>query len=129
MAIVPVAKALYLCEEVDVEGGLINLYGLFNRMRAPAFPHIMGEFVAFAQLGGGLGEVSVHVDIRRAAGGRLVRPTAPRLVEFPHRRHLAQLVFRLDGVVIDEPGIYLVELHCDNTWVADVSFEVLEDRP
>jgi hypothetical protein len=39
MAAIPTAKALYLCEETDVEGGQVNLYALFNTMHAAAFPH------------------------------------------------------------------------------------------
>src|SRR5688500_4007776 len=106
MAIVPVAQGVYLCEEVDTEGGLRNLYGLFDRLRAPGFPYVRDEFVAFAQLSGGLGEVSVHIDVRHAADGQLVRPTTPQSINFPHRRSLAQVAFRLEGVVFDEPGVY-----------------------
>lgn len=40
-----------------------------------------------------------------------------------------QLAIHLEGVRFDEPGVYLAELYCNNVWVADVSFEVLEDRP
>ncbi|QJW95209.1 hypothetical protein FTUN_2751 [Frigoriglobus tundricola] len=30
MAVIPTAKALYLCEETDVEGGSTNLYALIE---------------------------------------------------------------------------------------------------
>jgi len=120
--VIPVAKALYLCEEVDTEGGLTNLYGLFKQLRASAFPYVRDEFVVFAQLLGGLGEMTVHLDVRRAADGRLVHPSL-------RRTQLVQISVRLEGVLFDQPSVYLVELYCDNVWVADVSFEVLEDRP
>ena len=49
-SIVPVAKSLYLCEEVDTEGGVTNLYGFFNAIRPRAYPHVQESFVCFAQL-------------------------------------------------------------------------------
>jgi hypothetical protein len=39
MAVIPTAKALYLCEEKDVEGGQINLYALFDAIRPRQYPH------------------------------------------------------------------------------------------
>jgi len=69
--IVPVAKALYLCEETDVEGGMTNLYALFTGIRPPAYPHVQGRFTCFAQLVGGLGDVPFHIDVRRADDGSL----------------------------------------------------------
>lgn len=40
MAVILFAKALYLCEEVDIEGGMTNLYALFNAMQPKAYPYI-----------------------------------------------------------------------------------------
>ena len=123
--IVPVVKALYLCEETDVEGGLTSLYGLFDGFRAVAFPHVFREFTCFAQLRGGLGRVPFHVDVTRADDA-LIRNTTVRVLDFPDRVTHLQVVIHIEGCVFDRPGVYLVELFCDNTWVADTTLRLRE---
>lgn len=125
-AIIPSAKAIYLCEEVDVEGGMTNLYALFNAIRPKHYPHTQGSFVCFAQLIGGLGNVPFYIDIRRADDERLIRNTDVRLLHFPDRTFQRQIVVNVEGCMFEEPGVYLVELYCDNTWVADTTIRLEE---
>src|SRR5262245_23538579 len=105
MAIVPIAKALYLCEETDVEGGQINLYALFNTIPAPAFPHTHASFCAFAQLTGGLGEMPVHYDIVRARDERVVDVSETQRLRFDRRTQLIQLATTFEGVRFEEAGV------------------------
>jgi hypothetical protein len=127
--IVPAAKAVYLCEEVDVEGGLTNLYGLFRRLDVPTLPYSRDEFCVFAQLSGGLGDLTTHVDIRRADDGLLIHATEPRVIRFDRRSLLVQVAFHVLGVTFPTAGVYLAELYCDNVWVADTNFEINGDQP
>lgn len=129
MAVIPTAKALYLCEEIDVEGGLTNLYGLFTSVYPGAYPHTLGTFTCFAQLIGGLGDVSFHIDLRYASDGSLVHTTHVRTVRFHDRETVAQLVWHIEGCVFERPGVYLVELYCENAWVADVALHLREATP
>jgi hypothetical protein len=126
MAAIPTAKALYLCEEVDVEGGMTNLYALFNAIGPRQYPHTQPSFVCFAQLLGGLGQVPFHVDITRAEDTRLIHWTDVRSLWFPDRNVLVQLAVSITGCVFERPGVYLVELYCDNTWVGDTTIRLLE---
>jgi hypothetical protein len=126
MAVVPVAKALYLCEEIDTEGGLTNLYGLFNALRPTSYPHTQRSFRVFAQLGNGMGDVRVHFDISRASDGRLIHASDVQMVRFARRSLVFQVSMEFLGIQFPEPGVYLVGLFCDNTWVADVTMELLE---
>jgi hypothetical protein len=87
-AIVPSAKAIYLCEEVDVEGGMTNLYALFNAIRPDAYPHAHESFVCFAQLLGGLGDVPFYIDITRAEDEILIHYTPVLTLHFPNRNTL-----------------------------------------
>lgn len=123
-AVIPSAKAIYLCEEVDVEGGMTNIYALFNAIRAEKYPHTQESFVCFAQLLGGLGEVPFYFDIRRAEDDRLIRNTDIRVLHFPDRNSQRQLVVNVEGCAFETPGVYLVELFCDNTWVADTTIRL-----
>jgi hypothetical protein len=126
MAVIPVAKALYLCEETDVEGGLTNLYGLFSTVYPDAYPYTLGSFTCFAQLIGGLGQVSFYIDVRRARDGLLIHNTQVRSLRFSDRATLIQLAVHIERCVFEEPGIYLAELYCENEWVADVAFRLRE---
>lgn len=126
MAVKPVAKALYLCEETDVEGGLTNLYGLFRSVYPDAYPYTLASFTCFAQLIGGLGDVSFHIDVRRASDGALIYNTHVRTLSFPDRETLVQLVVNIEGCVFQVSGIYLAELYCENEWVADIAFRLRE---
>lgn len=126
MAVIPTAKALYLCEEVDIEGDCINLYALLDFLRPIAHPHMQPSFVCFAQLRGGLGEVRCHVDVRLADTYQLIYNTHVHRVHFPDRTALRQLAVTIEGCSFANPGRYLVELYCDNRWVADTVLDLRE---
>jgi hypothetical protein len=127
-AIVPVAQPLMLCEEIDVEGGMVNVYGLFNALRPQSFPYTRELLCVFAQLRGGLGELSVRFEILRARDEFSIRTSEIHRLRFERRTQLLRLWVQIEHVVFEEPGVYLVQLFCDDTWVADVSLEVLESR-
>lgn len=128
MAANPAAKAVYLCEETDVEGGMTNLYALFNAIRPEAYPHRQDAFVCVVQLVGGLGDVPFYIDIVRAEDGRLVDCSEVHILNFPDRDTQRQVALTFEGCVFERPGIYFVELHCNNVWVADTTFRLLEPR-
>ena len=128
--ILPVARGVYLCDyHVGYANGKIDLYGVFKAIRPSYYPHEKGSFVCFAQLSGGLGNVQIHVDIRRASDFQLVDCTDPRNVHFPDRDTLVQVAWTITGCAFDEAGLYLVELYCDNMWVTDTALQLREARP
>jgi hypothetical protein len=76
-AIIPAAKALYLCDGcIGFPNQKTDLIGLFNSIRPNKYPHVQSQFVVFAQLLGGLGQVPCYIDIRYAATDDLVHTTA-----------------------------------------------------
>ena len=120
-SVLPVAKALYLCDyHVGYSDGKVDLYGLFNAIRPQdGFPYTRGRFCVFAQLINGLGRVPFFIDIRFAETDELVWTTAVRELAFPSRSTVAQLALTIEGCRFERPGLYLLELFCDNTWVCD----------
>src|SRR5262245_36492851 len=129
-AVIPSAKAIYLCDfHVGYSNGKIDLYCLFNSIRPTAYPYRKESFVCFARLLGGLGDVSFHIDTRRAADQQLIHWTGTRTLHFPDRETLLHVAVTIPGSVFDQPCIYLVELYCDNTWVADTTVRLQELRP
>jgi hypothetical protein len=120
--IVPVAQALYLCDgHLGVPGGKADLVGLFNSIRATAYPHVQKQFVVFARLLQGLGHVPFYVDIRFAPTQQLIHVSSTHTLHFPDRDTVVEMALTLKGVRFPQAGIYLVELFCDAQWVADTT--------
>lgn len=129
--IVPVPKGLYLCDYfTGYEDGKSDLYGLFNAIRpAAGFPHEHGRLCVFAQLSNGLGPVSFFIDVRDASTDELIHTTVPRTLTFPDRRTTIQMGVAVEGCVFERPGLYLLELFCENTWVCDTTLALVGDSP
>jgi Family of unknown function (DUF6941) len=120
-SIVPVAKGISLCDyHIGYSDGKVDLYGLFNAIRPQSgYPYTRGRFCIFAQLINGLGQVSFFVDIRFAETDELVWNTEVRELLFPDRITVVQLALSIEGCRFERPGLYILELFCENTWVCD----------
>jgi hypothetical protein len=121
MAVVPVAKAMYLCDyHIGYSNGKVDLYGLFNAIRPRhGFPYSRSRFCVFAQLINGQGQVPFFIDIRFAQTDALIYTTETRHLTFPNRTTIVQLALAIEGCRFESPGLYLLELFCDNSWVCD----------
>ena len=85
-AITPVAKSLYLCDgHLGFANQKTDLIGIFNAIRPSQYPHGSTEFVIFAQLTGGQGQIPFYFDIRNPADPTPAHSTTARLMYFPHR--------------------------------------------
>jgi hypothetical protein len=121
--IAPVAQALYLCDgHLGFPNGKTDLMVLFNGIQAAGYPHVQKQFVVFARLLQGLGQVPFYVDIRFAATQQLVHVSSTHVLQFPDRDTVVETALTLRGVRSPQPGIYLVEeLFCNAQWVADTT--------
>ncbi len=129
----PFARALSLCDYVIgyTTGGFgangkTDLYGLFNAIRPAAYPHTQGFFCVFAQLCGGLGQVPFVIDLVYRPRDVLVQTTNLNILNFPSRDVIVQMKMEIRGWTFALPGEYLVQLVCDNKWVADTPLLLLE---
>lgn len=127
MAIIPTTKSVFLCDGYTaVQAGKVTLHGLFHTIRpAVGYPHLKDEFCVYVEMSGGLGRFPFWVDIRSAKTGRLAHYTDVRELFFPNRDTILQVVVRIQGCRFDEPGRYIVNLICNNTWVNDTALELL----
>jgi hypothetical protein len=120
--IIPYAKALYLCDgHIGLPNHKTDLMGIFNSIRPGKHPHHQKHFVIFAQLISGLGQVPFFIDVRFAPTGQLIRTTNRHIMNFPRRDTIVQLAYTMKGCPFLHPGVYLVELFCENQWVADTT--------
>jgi hypothetical protein len=82
------------------------------------------QFVVFARLLQGLGQVSFYVDIRFALTQQLTHVSSTYTLVFPDRDTVVEMALTLKGVRFPQLGNYLVELFCDGQWVADTRLRV-----
>ena len=135
--ILPFAQPLVLCDAyAPAPAGKLDLRGCFHAIRPRRFPHVHDEFCVVAHLAGGFGTVTTFIDVRNVATSELVYWTHPHQFQIPSRDTVVRLANTLEGVPFSEPGIYLVELYCENTPIADFQLRVAEaegptseDRP
>ena len=111
--IIPVAKALYLCDYTfGYENGKTDLYGIFRVIRPEnGYPHCQERFCVFAQLGEGLGQMGYWIDVREEASNQLIRTSHIYQIDFPHRDFVHQISISIDGCVFPRPGRYLLEAY------------------
>jgi hypothetical protein len=64
--------------------------------------------------------------VRRADDYQLVRNTNVIPLNFPDRAAMLYVTVNIEGCVFESSGVYLVELYCDNTWVADTTLLLRE---
>jgi hypothetical protein len=120
--IVPTAKAPYLCDgTIGYPGGKTDLMGLFNSINATTFPHMAKDFVVFAQLTQGLGQVPFYIDIRFPGTNQLVYTSNVHRAHFRNRDMTVHLAYTMPGCRFPHAGLYLVELFCNNQWMADTT--------
>ncbi len=126
-SIVPVAKALYLCDgAIGFPGQKSDIIGLFNSIRPPHYPYEHERFVVFAQLSSGLGKVPFSIHVRYAKTGEPMRKTESMILKFERRSQVIQVSRTIANCPFPQPGVYLIELHCNGVWVADTTLELFE---
>jgi len=127
--ILPVAKGVYLCDEVvaDVSSDKIHLLGAFNAIRPPepSFPYRLGRLCVFAQLIGGAGETPIHVAVVHEETEEVVYESTAHPVRFTTRHTTVSVCVRILGCPFPGPGVYLVELYCGGQFLDDRALHVL----
>ena len=86
-AVIPVAKALYLCDEILSDPARVkpHLIGVLNSIRPPEFPHTVERLCVFATLIGGHGEVRCLGRIVNSRSHEVAYQSTERVVRFDDR--------------------------------------------
>ena len=125
MSVRPVARGLFVCEQVIVEAGSnnVSLINCFTRRHAGTFPSAPMRFAVCSLLAGGLGAVTMRLEISRIEDTKLVYRRSMVTV-FEDRVQEARFVLRLTDVIFPEPGVYSVVLFADDEWIAQTRLTV-----
>ena len=120
-SVIPIAKALYLCDDVlsDPARGKPHLIGVLNAIRVPAFPHTLPQLCVFARLIDGFGDVRCRVEVSRASDRSLIYRSPERVLIFPDRHQTRYYILRMQQVRCPAAAEYWVEFFCNDEFVDD----------
>jgi len=127
-SVVPIAKALYLCDDVLSDPARVkpHLVGVLNAVRVPAFPHTLAKLCIFAQLVGGFGDVRCQVQVVNASNRDVVYRSPARTVRFDDRRQTRYYSLKLTQIIIPAPADFWVEFFCNDQFVDDATLRVYQ---
>ena len=104
----PKIKAMLVCDNVITESKTEknSLIGIFEAINAPKFPcrhHHLAVYVSFSEA---LGQCEFKLELIRLDNGQSVFPGQSISVEASDKHSVYNLVFRIGGLVFDQPGKY-----------------------
>jgi hypothetical protein len=124
--ILPVAKALYLCDGyIGYSGGKTDLLNIYNAIRPTSYPHVQPTLVVYSRLSGGLGQIPFFIEVYYAQTRQLVHVSSTFVQNFPNRDVTVELGLTLPNVRFAQSGVYTVELLMDNQWHCDCTLQLL----
>ena len=121
----PVCVSIVLCNECieDKRTNNKSLIGLFNAIHVQAVPAVHPRMVVMATLTNASTLLNLSLIIRSPSGADVCELSAP----FPASHPLAtyDIVFEFNGVLIEEPGTYNVDLLCNGSYLGGRRFDVV----
>jgi hypothetical protein len=120
----PVGKIVYVCDDVVADPvshkpSVLNLWEVVRIPAGASFPYTLGKMCVVALMRDGQGEVRFRADLLRADTLEVIRRSKDYLVNFVDRHRSTLVAIRLKEVLFPQPGLYLVELFCEGTFVDD----------
>jgi hypothetical protein len=124
--ILPVAKMLYVCDDVvrDPQSGKVSVLNIWETVNAKSFPHSLDKLCVFAQFRSGLGEIPFEIEIMDADTGDMIGQTMRFALFFKDRTVRHDLIGKIKPVVFPSPGTYFVTMYCNNEFVDDQPIRV-----
>ncbi len=123
MSVLIVKRDLILCDcAIQFEGGKIDLEGVFNGVKPfSPYPFKLNVDIV-AQVCNGKGKFPFFLDVRQTSTRELVRTTHTREISLSSPKSIVTVVFRVEGLILPNPGMYSVEHFCNNVSMGDANF-------
>lgn len=124
MAVQPIAKRVYVCDDLifDPVSGKISLLNLWDAVRVPpevGFPYVLDRIGVFVWWRDGFGKVSTRVEVVQASTGRVIRRTRNCVLNFEGRSSSIFGRYTIENCRFPESGYYHIEVYCENEFVDD----------
>jgi len=133
MAVVkPVAKSVYVCDEViiDPQSRKLSLLNIWDTIRVPQgalFPYRLAKMCMFAWFRDGFGKIGARIVVVEASTDKPVFRTEVFTLDFPNRILSVYAKYTVKSCAFPAAGDYYVELYCDDEFVDDQVIRVLVD--
>lgn len=110
----PVLVAMLLCDTAIREAGTnkLSLIGTFNGIFAPKFPCVHPTLSVYLALTDGRGKVPCCLRMTSMESGKEVFSLQGQ-VEFPDPLAVAEMIFQLQQLKFDQPGLYALDFLAD----------------
>lgn len=126
----PRAVAMLLCERAitDAATGRVSLIGIHGEISSTGFPFPLPECYVYARLTDATGSYTLALDV--VSRDDMSTVAAEYLVELNVADPLEDfdIVARLDGIILAEPGYYDLRLWANDRFVHSVSLRAREVR-
>lgn len=125
------AQALVICDQILEEAGTHkkSLLGIFNNLYATAFPVQHPKMCVYASLTNGNGRMNLELrGVRVGDAGAEDKQflSVSGTIDFPDPNQVVEIVFNLNGVLFERPGLHGFELHCAGNLLLEKRFSVTE---
>jgi hypothetical protein len=121
----PVAKSMILCEDVlpgppgTANVHLMNVFSAIRPRSTPPYPFRLAQLCVFLQLTDAEGEAPGQIVARRAESDHVLFASQKNHIRFEDRLQSKWVLFRITDCPFPGPGLYFIEFHCADRWVAD----------
>ena len=121
----PIGVSLVICEQVMTESvnGKKSLIGVFNSLTAGVFPCSVGAFCVCAQLTNGRGSIRTTIRCICTETGESIQ-TQDYTAVFLNPNTIVEIVFVFRQVSFPSPGLYAIELSCEEELVSETRFQL-----
>jgi hypothetical protein len=111
----PILLALVLCDMIirEMTTNKLSLIGTFNSLSSQTFPCVHQTFWVYVAITEGRGRQSSKLRITSLSTGQTIFEL-PGEIEFGGPTSVGELVFQLNAIRFDTPGLYAVEF-----WAGD----------
>ena len=130
-AVKPILLALVLCDMIIREVGTnkLSLIGTFNSLSAQTFPCAHPTFWVYVAITEGRGRQTSKLRITSLSSGLPVFEL-PGEIEFAGGpTHVGELVFQLNAIRFDTPGLYAVEFWSGDDMLGSRKIHVQKHEP
>lgn len=118
-ALKPIVLALVLCDTIIREAGSnkLSLIGTFNGIFANTFPCVHPSLSVYIAITEGRGRVQCKLRMTSLVDNKIIFEL-PGQIEFGGPTSVGELVFQLQQIRFEEPGIYSIEFWAQDDLLA-----------
>jgi hypothetical protein len=129
--VLPRVHAMMLCDDLEPsadEEWVFHLYGVRSRIEVDAFPYSRPQLCVYVQLTGHAGTTNCRVIVVRPETEQQIYSAPLQVVECIGPLDVVPVFFVLEDCEFDAPGVYYVQVFCDQKLVCERPLLLLREE-